>query len=259
MVPDLLGGKVAVVTGSSNGLGRAIAVALAGSGASAIVLADLDPQERTGEESTEALIRRTTSAPQVRFLRCDVGSAAEVDAAVAAAQEYGGLDVMVNNAGIAPPAKPITEMADDDFAQVMQTNLVGTFNGCRAAARVMVPRGSGSIINMSSIAGLVGTPGNCAYSASKGGIRLLTYSLAAQLGPRGIRVNALHPGVIDTAMSRGAAAVTDQHEALLRHIPSARIGDADEVGRVAVFLASDLSSYVNGSSQTVDGGLSIAF
>jgi L-rhamnose 1-dehydrogenase len=167
--------------------------------------------------------------------------------------------VMVNNAGIAPDVPPFLEMSDSDFARTIETNLNGTFRGCRAAARVMVPRGAGSIINMSSIAGLVGAAGNVGYGASKGGIRLLTYSLAVQLGPRGVRVNALHPGVIDTEMSRRAFTDPAIVAAIAGHIPSGRLGAADEVARAAVYLASDLSCYVNGASQTVDGGLSIAF
>lgn len=112
---------------------------------------------------------------------------------------------------------------------------------------------------MSSIAGLVGAEGNCAYGASKGGIRLLTYSLAVELGRLGIRVNALHPGVIDTDMSQQVFTDPDVVTAVTERIPAARIGTADDVARAAVYLASDLSSYVNGASQTVDGGLSIAF
>lgn len=255
--PGLLTGKVVAITGSSNGIGRAIALAAARHGARAVVLADLERVTRDGESSTDTLLI-SRSAATVRFVTCDVTSSADLDTVVSVAEQLGGLDVMVNNAGIAPIGKPIDEMTDDDFDTVIRTNLHGTLYGCRAAARVMRARGRGSIINMSSVAGLVGTPGNCAYSASKGGVRLLTYALAVQLGPLGIRVNALHPGVIDTALSRSAPALADQR-ALLSHIPSGRIGTPDDIANAAVFLASDLSSYVNGSSQTVDGGLAVAF
>jgi NAD(P)-dependent dehydrogenase (short-subunit alcohol dehydrogenase family) len=254
----LLDGKVAVVTGASNGIGRAIAIAFAIQGVSAVVLADLDPEPRGGGPVTSDVIKAETSANPV-VVTCDVSKAGDVDNAVAAAEDLGGLDVMVNNAGIAPDVPSFLEMSDSDFARTIETNLYGTFRGCRAAARVMVPRGTGSIINMSSIAGLVGAAGNVGYSASKGGIRLLTYSLAVQLGPLGVRVNALHPGVIDTDMSRRAFTDPAIVAAIAGHIPSGRLGTADEVAQAAVYLASDLSSYVNGASQTVDGGLSIAF
>lgn len=257
MTTGLLDGKVALVTGASNGIGRAIALAFAEQGAAAVVLADLGPDGEPGEPTTADLIAET--ATKALFVPCDVSRSADVDRAVAAAEELGGLDVIVNNAGISPPVPPFPDMDDATFARIMEVNLYGTFYGCRAAARVMRPRGAGSIINMSSIAGLVGAAGNCAYASSKGGIRLLTYALAVELGALGIRVNALHPGVIDTDMSRRAFADPAVREAIEAHIPSARVGGAEEVARAAVFLASDLSSYVNGASQTVDGGLAIAF
>lgn len=253
----LLDGKVALVTGASNGIGRAIALAFAEQGAAAVVLADLAPEGGSGQPTTADLITSGTATTAL-FVPCDVSRSADVDRAVAVAEDLGGLDVMVNNAGISPEVPPFPDIDDATFARIIEVNLYGTFYGCRAAARVMRARRAGSIINMSSIAGLVGAAGNCAYAGSKGGIRLLTYALAVELGDLGIRVNALHPGVIDTDMSRRAFADPTVREAIEAHIPSARVGGAEEVARAAVYLASDLASYVNGASQTVDGGLSIA-
>lgn len=251
----LLEGQVAVVTGAANGLGRAIALGFAAHGAAAVVVADLVPTPADGATATCDLIRASSQAT-AEFVRCDVTQPSHVDAAVAAAESLGPLSVMVNVAGISPGPAPIGEMPDDMFDRVLDVNLNGTMYGCRAAARVMLPRGRGSIINMSSIAGLRGTAGNAGYGASKGAIRLLTYALAAQLGPHGIRVNVLHPGVVETDMTRAAGMTADSP--VIAKIPSRRLGAPAEVAGAAVFLASDLASYVNGVSLPVDGGMSTA-
>ncbi|HEX4659006.1 MAG TPA: SDR family oxidoreductase [Streptosporangiaceae bacterium] len=253
----LLAGRVAVVTGGSSGNGRAIARAFARHGASAVLIADVRPDPREGGKPTDEVIRAETGT-HAEFMACDVSRSADLDAVVARADGLGGLDVMVNNAGIASRAVPIVDVDDATIDRVVDTNLKGVLYGCRAAARSMLPRGRGCIINMSSIAGLVGTANSAVYSASKGGIRLVTYALAVELGAAGIRVNALHPGVIDTAMMREAG-ITGQEEGLRAHIPSGRVGRPEDVAGAAVFLASDLAAYVNGSSTCVDGGLAVAF
>jgi NAD(P)-dependent dehydrogenase (short-subunit alcohol dehydrogenase family) len=256
-VQGLLTGKTALVTGGTNGLGRAIARAFACAGAGAVVVADLSEQPRDGGAPTHRLIGGETAAKAV-FVSCDISRAAEVEAAVDAAEHLGPLDVMVNNAGVANASAQTVDVDDESIDRVIDTNLKGTIYGCRAAARRMVPRGSGSIINISSIAGLVGSAGGAVYCASKGGIRLLTYALAVELAPLGIRVNAIHPGVIDTAMMRSAGMTGDEPE-LRSRIPAGRVGQPEDVANAAVYLASDLSSYVNGASACVDGGLAIHF
>jgi NAD(P)-dependent dehydrogenase (short-subunit alcohol dehydrogenase family) len=178
-------------------------------------------------------------------------------AAVEAAEEFGGVDVMVNNAGIVGPQDPLVDLDLDEYRNLVSVNLDGVVNGSKAAALAMVERGEGgSIVNMSSVAGMVGYGGITPYSAAKGGVRLFTYALASELGPDGIRVNAVHPGVIETAMTKEDSPIvgTEQEEQLLPTIPLRRVGQPDDVGGVVTFLASDLASYVTAESIVVDGG-----
>ncbi len=196
----LLDGRVAVVTGGSSGIGRGIALRFAQEGASLVVIADLDEEPREGGDHTSALVRR--SGAQAEFVTCDVSCPADLSHAVAKAIEIGGhLDVMVNNAGIIGPTDFLTA-SQADFDAVMGVNVRGVYFGCQAAAHVMIPRKAGSIVNISSVGGIRGSSKFVAYSTSKGAVRLMTYSLGELLGPHGIRVNAIHPGVIDTQMNR---------------------------------------------------------
>ena len=251
MSVGLLGDKVVLVTGGSSGNGRAIALAAAAHGARAVVIADVRDEPREGGRPTHELLEC-----EAAFVACDVSDPDSIDAAVAAAEQFGGLDVMVNNAGIVGPANPVTDLAEADFDRVIGVNLRGTFLGCRSAARRMTARGSGSIVNVASIAALMGSRTSAAYSASKGGVRLLTTTLAFEMGPYGIRVNSVLPGIIETQMTthdRNWAA--EAAEATIGKVPLRRLGSPADVANAVVYLASDLASYITGTSLVVDGGL----
>jgi NAD(P)-dependent dehydrogenase (short-subunit alcohol dehydrogenase family) len=257
MTAPLLAGRVVVVTGGSSGNGRAIALAAAEHGARAVIVADLqrDPREG-GRPVVEEIADRGTTAS--RFVHCDVSDARSVDEAVACATEFGGIDVMVNNAGIVGPTSTVVDFDDAEFDRVLDVNLKGCFYGCRAAARVMVERGHGSIVNISSVAAVMASNSSSAYSASKAGVQLLTATLAAEVGPAGVRANAVLPGIIRTHMTAGADRSLTVGAAAVRMreiIPVRRVGEPHEVAGAVVYLASDLASFVNGSSLIVDGGM----
>jgi NAD(P)-dependent dehydrogenase (short-subunit alcohol dehydrogenase family) len=251
---SLLEDKTAVVTGSSAGIGRGIAQTFADHGAS-VVVADVREDPREGGTPTHELLQEEGAG--ATYVDCDVTDYDDCVAAVEAAEEFGGVDVMVNNAGIVGPQDPLVDLDLDEYRNLVSVNLDGVVNGSKAAALAMVERGEGgSIVNMSSVAGMVGYGGITPYSAAKGGVRLFTYALASELGPDGIRVNAVHPGVIETAMTKEDSPIvgTEQEEQLLPTIPLRRVGQPDDVGGVVTFLASDLASYVTAESIVVDGG-----
>jgi 3-oxoacyl-[acyl-carrier protein] reductase len=241
---SLLIGQVAVVTGASQGLGLAIASRFVAEGAR-VVLGDLDIC------STQYAARRL-GGEDMLAVRCDVTVASEVQALVASAVErFGRLDIMVNNAGITRDAT-MRKMTEEDFDKVIAVHLKGTWNGTRAAATIMRESGRGVVVNMSSLSGKVGNPGQTNYSAAKAGIVGLTKAAAKELGRHGIRVNAIAPGLIRTAMTEALPQhIWDQKVA---DIPMGRAGDPRDVANVALFLASDLSSYVTGAVIEVGGG-----
>lgn len=251
---SLLSGETAVITGAASGNGRAIAEAFADHGA-AVVVADLQREPRQGGTPTDELIEERGG--EAVFVECDVTDYDDCVAAVEAADEFGGIDVMVNNAGIVGPQTPLVDLDLEAYRSLIEVNLDGVFHGAKAAALELVERGDGgSIINMSSVAGMVGYGGITPYSAAKGGVRLFSYALASELGPDGIRVNAIHPGVIETAMTieDSPTVGTDEGEQLKATIPLRRFGEPSDVAGVCVFLASDLSAYVTAESIVIDGG-----
>lgn len=248
----LLDGTVAVVTGGSSGIGRGIARSFADHGAEAVVVADVREEPKEGGRPTHELLDRETDAIGT-YVECDVSDPAAFESVMAAAESAGGLDVMVNNAGIWRPEE-FLETNEDEFRQTMDVNLTGAFFGAQAAAERMVANGGGSIVNVSSIAGLFGNGNWPTYAASKGGLTLLTYSLAHRFGPDGIRVNAVHPGGIETMIGGDAEADQEQTEAFLQSVPLGRYGQPEDVAGAVTFLASELAGYVTGESLVVDGG-----
>lgn len=241
----MLTGQTAVVTGGAQGLGLAIAKRFIDEGAR-VVLGDVNL------EATEAAAQELGGAEVATAVRCDVTAAAEVEALVRAAVErFGGLDIMVNNAGITRDAT-LRKMTEDQFDQVIAVHLKGTWNGTKSAAAIMRENKRGAIVNMSSISGKVGLVGQTNYSAAKAGIVGMTKASAKELAHLGVRVNAIQPGLIRSAMTEAMPQrIWDQK---LAEIPMGRAGEPDEVARVALFLASDLSSYMTGTVLEVTGG-----
>lgn len=248
----LLEGQTSVITGASSGIGRGIALAFADHGADVIV-ADIQDSPKEGGTPTHEKIEAETGQ-RAAFVECDVTNVGDLETAMDVADELGGVDIMVNNAGIWRPEE-FLEVTEEEYQQVMDINTKGTYFGSQAAANRMVDAGGGSIINISSVHGIYGNAGHPAYTVSKGGVRLLTYSLAHKLGESGIRVNAIHPGAIDTEIGPDDMETDDEQLKQLRQmIPLGRQGHPDDVAGVAVFLASDLAGYVSGASVVVDGG-----
>lgn len=231
--------KVVIVTGGTGGMGVTHAHALVAEGAK-VVVADID--DAKGKELVDEL------GANASYVHLDVTSEDDWDEAVRQTlEQHGRIDVLVNNAGIANGA-PITKFTPEMWRRIIDINLTGTFLGIHAVAETMAKQGSGSIINISSVEGLRGSHGLHGYVASKFGVRGLTKSVALDLGPYGVRVNSVHPGFIDTPMTRAL-----NPEDLL--IPLGRAAQSEEVSQMILFLASDESSYSTGAEFVVDGGL----
>lgn len=250
---DLLAGKVVVVTGAASGIGRAIAIATARHGAKAVVVSDVTEAPREGGESTTRELMALGA--RTRFVRADVSRREEVERLVEAADEFGGVDVMVCNAGITLRADGV-DVAEDDYRRLMSVNLDGVLFCAQAAARQMQARSApGSIVMMASMGGIKGAGMTVAYSTSKGGVVLMAKAMADALGPADIRVNAVCPGTIDTALLRNTPGVAEASEGFRRRTPLRRLGKPSEIGDAVVWLGSDMSSYVTGIALYVDGGL----
>jgi NAD(P)-dependent dehydrogenase (short-subunit alcohol dehydrogenase family) len=248
----LLDGETAIVTGGSSGIGRAVARTFADHGAGAVVVADVRETPKQGGDPTHELIDRETDAAAT-YVDCDVSDRADVAAAVEAADAHGGVDVLVNNAGIWR-SESFLDVTAAEYRDLMAVNLEGAFAAAQAAAERMVDGGGGAIVNVASVAGLFGNGNWPTYAASKGGLTALTTSLAHGLADDGIRVNAVHPGGIETAIAGDAEADPETTESFLADVPLGRYGQPDEVADAVTFLASDMASYVTGVSLLVDGG-----
>jgi len=240
--PQLLSGRTALITGAAQGLGASMARVFAAAGAN-VVVADID------KDAAEAM---AGELPAALGISCDVTSESDVAAAVAAATDsYGSLDVLVNNAGFTRDAS-LRNLTFDDFKSVIEVHLNGAWLGIRAAAQVMRDQKSGSIINMSSMSGKQGNPGQTNYSAAKAGLVGMTKAAAKELGRHNVRVNAIQPGLIDTAMIRQMK--PDVLESRIAEIPLGRLGQPDDVANVALFLASDMAAYLTGITIEISGG-----
>ena len=234
-----LQGQTALVTGGSRGIGRAIALELSRAGATVVV------GSRSGADEAEGVAREAGG----RAVQADVASA---DDAKRLVEEAGDLDILVNNAGVTRDGL-LLRMPDEDWRDVIETNLSSVFYTCRAAARGMMKKRAGSIVNLSSVVGLHGTPGQTNYSASKAGVIGFTKALARELGNRGVRANVVAPGYVSTRLTDVLA--DELKELMLANTPLGRLGTPEDVAGAVRFLCSDDASFITGEVLLVDGGL----
>jgi len=239
-----LTGKVAIVTGGSRGIGKDIAAALAGAGAKVAILARDQP-------------RAAAAAAEIgngaRAYRCDVSLAAEVERALEAVdRDFAQVDVLVNNAGVTRD-NLLFRIGEDDWDAVLDANLKGPFLITKLAARGMIKRRWGRIVNITSVVGLMGNKGQANYAASKAGLIGFTKAVARELASRNVLVNAVAPGYIDTELTRGIS--EEAKQTLQAAIPLARLGTGRDVAAAVLFLASDMASYITGQVLVVDGGM----
>jgi NAD(P)-dependent dehydrogenase (short-subunit alcohol dehydrogenase family) len=259
MADQRLQGKVALVTGASSGNGRAIALRYAAEGA-AVVCADIRPLPIEGSwedpVATHEEIERLGG--RAAWAACDVTDGAQVAAAVQTALDaFGGLDIAVANAGISPKAHPLRDEPFEDYKRVQAINVDGAWWTCREASRAMVEQGrGGSIVTLASIAGITGVQTGNHYNMSKGAVVQLTRTLAVELAPHMITVNAICPGWVRTAMTRDMWDEPDRLADLERRTPMARLGEVEDIAGAAFFLASDDSRWLTGAILPVDGGYS---
>lgn len=245
----LLQGKNCVVTGGSKGIGLAIVEAFIAEGAS------VEYYSRSKAADHDRIAAAAAAGgSELLWTACDVSDAAVLEKAIEASVARSPIDVVVNNAGVTRDGL-VFRMSLDDWNAVLATNLTSAFVVARTAARAMIKRRSGSIINLSSVVGIVGNGGQTNYSASKAGVIGFTKSLAKEVASRGVRVNAVAPGFVDTAMTE--AIPSEAKAKLMAQIPLGRAGSAAEVASVVLFLASELASYVTGEVVKVDGGMAM--
>ncbi|MEO8290316.1 MAG: 3-oxoacyl-[acyl-carrier-protein] reductase [Gaiellaceae bacterium] len=236
-------GKVVLVTGGSRGIGAAISRELAEAGARVAV------NYRAGKEAAEEIASEVGGVA----IQADVSLPAEAQALIERVEsELGDIDALVNNAGVTRDTL-IARMSDEDWETVINTNLRGSFNTCRAVSRQMLKRRAGSIVNMSSVVGLHGNPGQANYSASKAGVIGMSKALARELGSRGVRVNVVAPGYIKTALTEVIS--EEMRQLILGNTALGRLGEPEDVARAVRFLCSDEAAFITGEVLLVDGGL----
>lgn len=246
----MLKGKKAIITGGTRGIGKAIALRFAKEGAS---IALFGTNETVGKEAEAEVRKELQEGQKVTFYKVDVSSTKDVDAAIKQVlEDFQGVDILVNNAGITRD-NLFLRMSEEEWDQVIDTNLKSAYNTCKALTRTMMKAKSGKIINITSVVGLIGNAGQANYAASKAGMIGFTKALAKELASRNITLNCIAPGFIETAMTDE---LKEEHKtAFLSQIPMERFGKPEEIANVAVFLASPLSDYITGQVITVDGGM----
>ena len=239
--------KVAIITGGSRGIGYATAKAFLKEGAKVIITASREQTAKEAEEKLRALYPEGSVEgiyPDLGCFDCVRGAFAEI------AEKYGRIDIVVNNAGMSD-STPFSDYTEETFEKVMELNVNGIFNSCKGAAEQMVKQGSGVILNTSSMVSIYGQPSGVAYPTSKFAVNGMTISLARELGPRGIRVNAVAPGITETDMMR--AVPKEIIEPMIAQIPLRRLGQPEDISNAFVFLASEEASYITGVVLSVDG------
>lgn len=250
-----LADKTAFVTGAASGLGRAAAERFAEEGAT-IVAADVDTD---GLEETAEIV--TDAGSTVETHELDVRDADAFQAAIEATVDQHGLDVLLNNAGVSHAPQFVEDIDADTYSRILDINVTGVWNGCQAAIPHLKDQGSGAIVNTASLAGVIGAAQLGAYSLSKGAVVNFTRTVAAELGPHGVRANAVCPGVTDTPMPRkdfGDGNWEETKERMAGEYPLRRLGEPEDVANAMLFLASDEADWVTGHALVVDGGYSCA-
>lgn len=246
----MLKNKIALITGAGHGIGRAIAIALAKEGAEVVI-------NYNGSEERAKEVKQTIeeNGGKASIYKCNVSDFVACEAMIKdIVKEYGHLDILVNNAGITKDGL-IMKMKEEDFDSVLNVNLKGTFNTIRHSARQMLKQRSGKIINISSVSGILGNVGQANYAASKAGVIGLTKTMARELGSRGITVNAIAPGFVDTEMTEVLS--EEIRENACKQIILGRFGKPEDIANTAVFLASDKADYITGQVISVDGGMNV--
>lgn len=246
----MLKNKIVLITGAGRGIGRAIAIALAKEGAEVVI-------NYNGSEERAKEVKQTIeeNGGKASIYKCNVSDFTACEAMIKdIVKEYGHLDILVNNAGITKDGL-IMKMKEEDFDSVLNVNLKGTFNTIRHSARQMLKQRSGKIINISSVSGILGNVGQANYAASKAGVIGLTKTMARELGSRGITVNAIAPGFVDTEMTEVLS--EEIRENACKQIILGRFGKPEDIANTAVFLASDKADYITGQVISVDGGMNV--
>lgn len=244
----MLKGKNAIITGASRGIGREIALTLAENGTNIVI------NYRSYNNEIEALVKDIEAkGVKIVTVKCDVSNFEEVENLISEAKEkLGSIDILVNNAGITKDGL-LMRMKQEDFESVLDVNLKGVFNTTKLVTPIMMKQRAGKIINISSVVGLVGNAGQCNYAASKAGVIGFSKSIARELAPRGVNINVVAPGYIDTDMTNG---LSDKvKESILQTIPMKKMGSTKDVANLVLFLSSSLSDYITGQVINVDGGM----